>query len=96
MGWECKFEGGSSTWTCRAASEKGKRTTPKNTLNFDLSFAVGFLKWVGRHNYTSFVIVVCISCLIGCRIHKSPKHVIACLSMTQLAEKPNINFTAAQ
>ena len=35
-----------------------------------------------------FVIVVCISCLIVRRIHKSPKHVIACLSTTQLAEEP--------
>ena len=32
-------EGGSSTWTCRDASEKGKRTTPKNTLIFYLCFA---------------------------------------------------------
>ena len=49
MGWECKCEGGSSTWTCRDASEKGKRTTPKNTLNFDLCCAICFQKGSGKH-----------------------------------------------
>ena len=59
MGWECKCEGGSSTWTCRDASEKGRRTTPKNTLNFDLSCAICFFfKRLGKFRLVLFVNVV--------------------------------------
>ena len=54
MGWECKCEGGSSTWTCRDASEKGKRTTPKNTLNFDLCFAIRLQKMLGKNMLHTF------------------------------------------